>query len=386
MNKFITLILINVLSRSKSERRRSFIGSQLEECKDYSSLFYLLPFQKGYLVNWDTQRQVWDHTFQEVFKLTPLETNLTFTEPPFNFPSIQDSLNEIFFEEYQFKSVLITQAATLSAAYQLQKHPNRLCCMVVDTGYSFTHLVPTYKAQVVLNGVARLDVGGKLLTNHLKEIVSYRQLNVLDETYVMNQVKEEACFVSQDLYSDMSIARQKGPTNTLLREYVLPDYTNVKNGYMREPGAKSSNDEQCLRLANERFTIPEILFNPSDIGIPQMGIPEALVHSVMATPMQMQPHLFNNILLSGGNSSFSGFYERFCKEVRQSTPDLYDVDVTHLKQPSCTAWYGGKALAGGVQGLEHIQPVTLAEYKEYGHSICRKHFHENQVWTSERHS
>ena len=334
-------------------------------------------------MNWDTQRQVWDHAFQEVFKLTPSETNLTFTEPPFNFPSIQDALNEIFFEEYQFKSVLVTQTATLSAVRQFQKFPDRLCCMVVDSGYSFTHLVPTYRARVVLSGIGRLDVGGKLLTNHLKEIVSYRQLNVLDETYVMNQVKEDVCFVSQNLYNDMAIARQRGSDNTLLCEYVLPDYTNVKSGYMREPGTKASNDEQCLRLANERFTIPEILFNPSDIGITQMGTPEALIHLVMSTPTQMQPHLFNNILLSGGNSMFRGFYDRFCQEVRQNTPDLYDIDVTQLEKPSCTAWYGGKALAGGVTGLEHLQPVTSAEYKEHGHSICRKRFHDDQVWTGE---
>ena len=53
-------------------------------------------------------------------------------------------------------------------------------------------------------GVRRLDIGGKLLTNHLKvrlalarelltdflqEITSYRQLHVLDETYVMNACK-----------------------------------------------------------------------------------------------------------------------------------------------------------------------------------------------------
>ena len=28
------------------------------------------------------------------------------------------------------------------------------------------------------------------------------------------------------------------------------------------------------RMNNERFMVPEILFNPSDIGIRQMGIPE----------------------------------------------------------------------------------------------------------------
>lgn len=41
--------------KAKSERRRPFIGNQIEECRDVSGLFYILGFQKGYLMNWDIQ-------------------------------------------------------------------------------------------------------------------------------------------------------------------------------------------------------------------------------------------------------------------------------------------------------------------------------------------
>jgi actin-related protein 6 len=50
-------------------------------------------------------------------------------------------------------------------------------------------------------------VGGKHLSNYLKEVISYRQLMVMDETYVINQVKEELCFVSTDFDRDMAIAK-----------------------------------------------------------------------------------------------------------------------------------------------------------------------------------
>ena len=47
-----------------------FIGDQLEECKDYSGLFYVMPFQKGVLVNWDVEKQIWDYIFgKEVMKV-----------------------------------------------------------------------------------------------------------------------------------------------------------------------------------------------------------------------------------------------------------------------------------------------------------------------------
>lgn len=53
----------------------------------------------------------------------------------------------------------------------------------------------------------RIDVGGKLLTNHLKEMISYRQWNMMDQTYIMDDVKEKCCYVSADLKADMELSR-----------------------------------------------------------------------------------------------------------------------------------------------------------------------------------
>lgn len=372
--------------RSKSERRRNFVGLQSEECKDLSGLYYLLPFQRGYLVNWDTQRQVWDHVFKDILSVTPSEHQLIFTEPFFNFTSIQESLQEILFEDYSFSSVLCSHAATLSALHQSHLHPDRLCCLVVDTGYSFTHIAPYYKGKVVPEAVRRIDVGGKLLTNHLKESVSYRQLHVLDETYVMNIVKEETCFVSHDLYADMKVARKRGADNTILREYVLPDFTTLKRGYIRPPGSNKSNiDEQCLRLANECFSIPELLFHPSDIGIQQMGIPEAIPDSVTRSPKVMQPHLYSNVVTTGGNTKFPGFLHRLVGDTRKLVPDIYDLDISLPNSADLFAWQGGAIVARGLSPWQPV-PVTLAEYREHGHSICQKRFRDEQVVTNLTHT
>jgi len=34
----------------------------------------------------------------------------------------------------------------------------------------------------------------------------------------------------------------------------------------------------------ERFSIPELLFHPSDIGIQEMGVAEAVIHTIAQTP------------------------------------------------------------------------------------------------------
>ncbi|GAB6018585.1 Actin- protein 6 [Chamberlinius hualienensis] len=367
-------IIPNCITKAKSERRRQFIGDQIDDCKDVSGLFYILPFQKGFLVNWEAQRTIWDYIFgKDVLNLNQDsgENELIITVPHFNFSSIQEGMNELLFEEYNFDSVLQTNATALSAYNFQMKNPSELCCVVVDCGYSFTHITPYYKGKKLKGSIRRIDVGGKLLTNYLKDVISYRQLHVMDETYVMNQVKEDVCYVSTEFYQDMEIAKKKGKANTIARDYVLPDYTIIKRGYIRAPGeegAPLNQGEQTVHMTNERFAAPELLFHPSDIGIQQMGISEGIVHSINSAPEEMRPHFYKNILLTGGCTLFPGFTERVYKDVRAMCPEDYDVNVTLPKNSITYAW------EGGVHYLKNPDlkrfTVTKKDYNEYGHNIC----------------
>lgn len=69
----------------------------------------------------------------------------------------------------------------------------------------------------------------------------------MDETFVMNQAKEDACYVAQDFMKEMEIARCKYPENTIARDYVLPDYTSIRRGYLRELSkAESVEQVGCI--------------------------------------------------------------------------------------------------------------------------------------------
>jgi actin-related protein len=48
------------------------------------------------------------------------------------------------------------------------------CGLVVDAGFSFTHAVPVFDWRMLGAGMRRIDLGGKALTNFMKELVSYR--------------------------------------------------------------------------------------------------------------------------------------------------------------------------------------------------------------------
>lgn len=129
----------------------------------------------------------------------------------------------------------------------------------------------------------RMDVGGKLLTNQLKEVVSYRQWNMMDETYIMNHAKESCCYVSTQFLSDLETCRyvvaygcvsglfilpsSKPKKNSIVLEYLLPNFSINRNGQIRPPGYELTPTDQVLLMENERFTIPELLFRPDDIGL-----------------------------------------------------------------------------------------------------------------------
>ena len=111
------------------------------------------------------------------------------------------------------------------------------CCLVVDSGFSLTHVVPTYQCRAVSAAIRRLNVGGRTITNLLKEWVSYRQWNMMDEAALVNEAKEALCYVvpSPGTYdAEMAAARRvKLGYREYDREFVLPDFAETFAGSVR---------------------------------------------------------------------------------------------------------------------------------------------------------
>ncbi|KAG5892904.1 hypothetical protein JTB14_006220 [Gonioctena quinquepunctata] len=97
-------IIPNCIMKAKSERKRLFIGNQINDCRDCSGLYFLLPCERGYVTKWDIQKPIWDYVFSR--NVCPVnEKPVIVTQPLFNFKSIQDCMDEIFFEEYEVPSI-----------------------------------------------------------------------------------------------------------------------------------------------------------------------------------------------------------------------------------------------------------------------------------------
>lgn len=151
----------------------------------------------------------------------------------------------------------------------------------------------------------------------------------MEETFVINQVKEDTCYVSLNFKNDLKLSELSAKKNPIFRNYVLPDFNNIRRGYIQNLNEDDEMADNCqiLRLNNERFTVPEILFNPSDIAIKSIGISEAIVKSIFACPLYYQKELAKNIVCIGGSTKFAGFRERLFNEVRSMMPASWEVNV-----------------------------------------------------------
>jgi len=333
------LLTPNCVARPRRhEAAEMMVGTELAQgcVGDLASgaLSYFRALERGYLTDVDVEREVWE----QVLRSLGCEggygaTGMAITMPSFSPKEVQKYMEELVNKHFAIQELRMVHPAEAAAKFE-EVGP---FCLVVDSGYSFTHVLPLLDGKVFEPAVKRIDVGGKLLTNFLKEAVSYGDVNVLDETFEVNQMKEKVCYVSLDFKGDMEELsllkrqsvmplRERLPQEKkkelelkFIKRYVLPDYETVKEGYELAHDVVAQDvlhlKNQIVTLSGECFLVPEILFHPSFIGKQQAGLIEVIHLVIGSCPNSVQRFLRENILLVGGNCLFPNFRQRLERDL-----------------------------------------------------------------------
>ncbi|POS73833.1 actin [Diaporthe helianthi] len=397
-------VIPNCIARDRT--RKTYVASDLSKCNDFGEISFRRPVDKGFIVNWEAQKEVWDHEFlgnDAPLKCDPAETRLILTEQPNSIPALQTNCDQMVFEEFGFASYYRGIAPTFNAYHDIQaifrtperdpdamtKLPAELI-LLVDSGYSFTTVTPIFQGRPLQSAIRRLDVGGKFLTNYLTRLLSLRHYDMRNDTYIVNEIKEKACYVSLDFKGDLektwkgTRGERREPFVTgagIAKDYVLPDFHTRSDGIVRDFDptttakqrklAAAASNEDVLTLRNERFVIPELFFNPSDVGLQVPGLADLVKQSLDELPIGLWPGLLANIVVVGGNAQFDGFIQRLQKEIVQRVPDESIVRVARPADPICNTWLG----AANFARHQHVEKlaVTKQEYEENGAAwVARK--------------
>lgn len=414
---------------SKTRDGLIYIGNDYKtQTNNYSGISFKRPFSQGHLTSWETEKPIWDYTFDQLCLENPVDpssTHLTLTETPFQLPQLSISTDQIVFEEYGFneyfrcipgllipwidysdgklhnlnekddnldeKSNVTSKVETSNDNSNIQPEiqsqivtngNNNDFMLVIDSGYDSTWIIPMIYQCVYWDGVRKLPIGGKLLNGLLRELISFRHYDFSEEPILINTIKEQTCFMALDFNRDL---QKKINYNC---QFVLPDFKTTTTGYVKTEASPTNKDAQLLSLQDERFVPPESYYHPEILfdnsasttsntilqSLPFKNIIDLIVDSIMACPKVAQPLLLANIVLSGGSTKIPNFKSRLSSELKKELPlDWYVriIDTGDIPQDEL-AWYGGLNLTSS----DIINKISISkkDYFEHGSNWCQKQF------------
>lgn len=100
-------VITNCIARDRT--RKIYVASELSRCKDFGEIALRRPVEKGFIVDWEAQREIWEREFFDAdadaaTRCDPSESRLILAEPSGGLPALQMNCDQIVFEEFQFAS------------------------------------------------------------------------------------------------------------------------------------------------------------------------------------------------------------------------------------------------------------------------------------------
>ena len=328
-------------------KKNIIIGSEAEEKK--SVLYIKYPIERGLIADWDNMEKIWDAVFTNELKASPEEHFVLLSEIPQNPDKNREKMAEIMFEKFQVPGLYIENQALLALSTT-----GKYNGMVIDSGEGITNCVPIMDSFEISEACISLDVAGVDLNDFMVRSMAERgqRLSTSGEKEIARKIKEKVCYVSLDFEKDVKSCEPY--------DYELPDGSHI---YIRD----------------ERVRCPEALFNPSIIGKSKNGIAQICYESIQKCNNNFQKNLYNSIILSGGSTMFSGFSERFNKEIKALAPQSMkeEIKITANPDRNLVAWKGASILST-ISSFQN-RWITKEQYKEKGSSIINKKPNKAQI-------
>jgi len=334
------------------------VGDEAQKLRNMLQISY--PLENGIIRNWEEIQYVWDYTFFDKLKVNPKECKIMLTEAPMNPKKNREQMIQVMFEKYGFQGVYISIQAVLVLYAQ-----GLLTGVVVDSGDGVTHIIPVFDGFALPHLTKRMDVAGRDITRYLIKLLLLRgyAFNRTADFDTVRQIKEKHCYVGYDLDMEKRLALE---TTVLVEPYTLPD-------------------GRVIRVGAERFEAPEVLFNPSFIGIEQSkGLAEQLFNTIQAADIDTRIEFYQHIVLSGGSSMYPGLPSRLEKELKEMYLEkVLKRDESRLKKFKLRiedpprrkhmVFLGGAYLAEIMKNKDTFW-ITRKEYQEQGVGCLKKCF------------
>ncbi|TPX68501.1 hypothetical protein SpCBS45565_g03078 [Spizellomyces sp. 'palustris'] len=135
-----------------------------------------------------------------------------------------------------------------------------------------------------------------------------------------------------------------------------------------------------IHLNVERIRVPEVLFQPSIVGLDQAGIIETFADILKRFSAEQQSRMVQSVLITGGNTLFTNMAQRIESDIRALRPFGSSIRILRAADPQLDAWKGAARWASSDSDGFQQSVVTRKMYDEYGHDYLVEHPMSNRYW------
>ncbi|KAL1935153.1 hypothetical protein VTP01DRAFT_4293 [Rhizomucor pusillus] len=382
------------MSEANAQRSKYFIGdSKVHTWRE--NMEVRNPMTDGLVNDWDAVEQIWNATFRDMLRVDPAQHPLLLTEPAWNTTENREKAVELAFEKFSFPAFYLAKDAVMTAF-----SVGRATALVLDSGGGVTSAVPVYDGYVLQKGELHNPLAGDVVSAqildylkndvHLDVTPQYKvaskkpvesgqppQVQLSNrpnttKTYddfeimrVIHEFKESVCQVAEMTFDEGIIgSRPQKP-------FEFPDGYNNLFGVERYRITESLfQPAQFLRKPTNPET-PIATLQQSQISQTQ-GMHQLIFNSIRNCDIDLRPLLFNNIVVTGGNTLFPGFTERLNYELPVLAPGskVKIHAAGNQIERKCSSWLGGSIVSS--LGTFHQLWISRQEYDEHGASIVQR--------------
>ena len=304
------------------------------------------PIVRGEVTNWLDLEDIWDHVYTNELRINPQLQPCLVSEEPRNSKGCREKAVEVMFETFGVPAFYLANSAVLSL------YTSGLTTgLVLESGEGVTHAVPVYEGYCIPAAICRSELAGGDITEYLTDLMEIRlkrQFSGSESRKTIREMKEKLGYVALNFDTEMIKSNTDSSIET---NFTLPS-------------------GEIITIGNERFRCSEALFQPALISSPSQSVQEMIYTAIRNAAGEIQPQLFGNVVISGGNTMWPGMEQRVVREMSRYAREGMNLNAAGERKYG--AWLGGSVLTS----LSTFQQlwVSRADYDDYGptviHSKC----------------
>ena len=344
--------------------RKSYINA--DPCHSIIDPIDTTPFKtKGVITNWDQMESLWYHSYYNVLKADPTERFVLHPMSLLSTHTDRAKVAEISLETFQVAGTFMAHENMVTDYYK--GTTVSLSVMIND---ETINIVPIIEGRLIDEATTTLHYGGKTLTQHLLTTLNDNHgcefTNSRHDLKIARDIKEKLCYFQTTLSDDGDPTRSNYP-DAGERSYELPD-------------------GQVITINEERYSTGNALFDPTVMGLNEIGLHTAIHQVINRCIPQDRRVLYNCIYIAGGTANTRGLSAKMVEMLQTTLKD-------NSTEPSCrlgsapnrqinmrvrtspgyehlSCWLGGSIMGSLSTMSQHW--ITKKEWEEFGKSSVRR--------------